>query len=377
MSNQVEGEDEPPVEEVGAAPIVVDADVAAIVAPDEADRIRALFTRSAEAEDSPGAPDESGDAEDAAPAGSVGAFHFARWGRPISPRIFGIDEDGAAAMMAGIADAARKAGVEIVEEDPEFEANFLVFMCEAWGDLKQTPSLDRLIPDLDKLVAILGAAGANQYRIFSFSPEGGIRLAVVLLRYDEDLARFSARALGLGQATQTLLLWSDAAFLDDGPLTMNRRGEARLKPWFADLLSAAYDEATPDYSTDPALAEALAVGVATRRAAAKAAAEARSARRRNGAGKSNGAFVVAEATDDGVADADTPNDQPADAEQSQLDDAPIEPSEADATPNEEALPTSAQPDGASCGANADGSPASDDIASDAFTEDDPTRAPKS
>ena len=235
--------------------------------PADVARVKALFSRFAE-EPQP---------EDGSTAASETAapFRFARWDRGLSPRVFGVDEGSETAILYGVSEAARLAGVEIVEEDPEFEANLLIFVCEEWRDLKKTPGLDRLIPDLDKLVVLLGATGANQYRIFSFSEEAGLRLAVVLVRCDEVIGRMSARALGLSQAAQTLLLWSDAAFADEGPVATSRRGEARIKPWICDLLAASYEDGVPVYSEDVALLERLAASAAARRRKAKAASASR------------------------------------------------------------------------------------------------------
>ncbi len=218
--------------------------------PDEVARVRDLFDRA-----------ESADAP-------LTGFHFARWTRPLCPAVFGADAAGAEAMVSGLRDAAKLVGLEVVDEDPDFGANILYFFCEDWADLRKAPGLDRLIPDLDKLTVLLAAAGANQYRIFSFSPDRGLRLAVVLLRYDDDLGRLSPQALALGQAVQTLLLWSDRAFVRENPVDLGfRRGRAhrdrrpRVTRWFAALLRAAYAEDAPAYATDPALAETLAAAV--------------------------------------------------------------------------------------------------------------------
>ncbi|MBX2856987.1 MAG: hypothetical protein KTR21_18515 [Rhodobacteraceae bacterium] len=264
-SAPVEGDDE---EHGAEEPAIDPADIA---------RIKAMFSRFVQEppqEPQQEAPVENG-GETAGEAEDAAAFRFARWDRGLSPRVFGVDEASETAILSGVNEAARLAGVQIVEEDPEFEANLLIFVCDEWRDLKQTPGLKRLIPDLDKLVVILAATGANQYRIFSFSEEAGLRLAVVLVRCDEMVGRMSARALGLSQTAQTLLLWSDGAFVDEGPVATSRRGEARIKPWISDLLAASYEGGVPVYSEDVGLLERLAASAAARRRAAKAASAAR------------------------------------------------------------------------------------------------------
>lgn len=204
-------------------------------------RVTALFTRSE------------------ASTSEIGGerFQFARWTRPLAPAVFGVSEESVSVIVEGVAEAAEMVGLGCVDEDPDLGANLLFFFCDAWPDLKKTPNLPRLIPDLDRLLTLLAAAGANQYRIFTFGPDGGLRLCVVLLRYDAEMAQFSPASLALGQATQALLLWSDEAFANDSPVTVRRGGKAMIKSRYARLLKAAYQGDAPAYSTDPALAEAL------------------------------------------------------------------------------------------------------------------------
>ncbi len=187
-----------------------------------------------------------------------GQFLFARWAKPIAPAIFGVDEESAATMRQGFERAAKTAGLELADEDPEIGANVLVFFCERWPDLAKVPHLDRLIPDLSKLLTLLAVTDANQYRVFQFSETEGVKLAVVMLRVDADLASLPPPALALGQATQTLLVWSDAAFEDDSPVTVGRHGRGLLKRWHQRLIEAAYGADVPVFSRDPALAETLA-----------------------------------------------------------------------------------------------------------------------
>lgn len=190
---------------------------------------------------------------------SDGSFLFARWGRAPSPVIFGTDEAGSEIFGAALRDAAALAGLETRAEDPELGANFMVFFCADWPELKAVPHLDRLIPDLEKLVSVLQGAGANQYRIFGFDEAGAIRLCLVLLRYDEHLASVSARTLALGQSVQSLLLWSDDAFTDGSPLARLPDGAGTVvEPWHAALIRAAYDPVLPARAEDPSFALRLA-----------------------------------------------------------------------------------------------------------------------
>lgn len=211
----------------------------------EVDRVGALFTRS------------------------DGAFRFARWGRSPTPAVFGTDAAGEAIMTDALRAVAGLGGLSLATCDPELGANLLVFFCTAWDDLAEVPSLPRLVPDLDRLLAVLKAAGANQYRIFGFDDAGAIRLCMILLRYDSDLQRVSAQTLAVSQAVQSLLLWSDSAFTADSPVgVLAASGRAVVKPWHAELVRAAYDPALPHASVDPALALRLQARMALMRGAA-------------------------------------------------------------------------------------------------------------
>lgn len=203
-------------------------------------RTRALFTRSAAS---------TGDDED--------RFRFARWTKPLSVAVFGLSSESEAAMLSGFQEAAEVAGCGVAAEDPELGANVLIFACEGWSDLHAVPNLSRLAPNLEQLTRMLAAAGANQYRMFTFAPDGGIRLCVVFLKFDEALTQISGAALALGQAIQCLLLWSDDAFADESPVALRRGGKPVVRSRFVRLLKAAYHDESPAYSEDPALAEAL------------------------------------------------------------------------------------------------------------------------
>src|SRR5680860_1125960 len=146
---------------------------------------------------------------------SDGSYLCARWGRPIAPVVFGVDDATLAVVKGAIEAVSQLAGCEMTEIDPELGANMMVFFFRAWDEL---PDLGRMIPDLAPLVARLGDADANQYRIFRFDADGAIKAAFVFLRMDAHLAAVPAETLALSQAVQTILLWSDTAFQDRSPL---------------------------------------------------------------------------------------------------------------------------------------------------------------
>jgi len=178
-----------------------------------------------------------------------GAYVFARWGRPIVPVVFGVDDASLSVFKGAIEAVVTLAGHQMAETDPELGVNLMIFFCRDWDELPEVPNLDQLVPDLVPLVAKLKKADANQYRIFRFDDAGAIRASFVFLRMDEHMAAVSADTLALSQAVQTILLWSDKAFDDAPPLAMIE-DKAVLRPEIADVVRAAYDPVMPAAAQD-------------------------------------------------------------------------------------------------------------------------------
>lgn len=189
-----------------------------------------------------------------------GAYVFARWGRPIVPVVFGVDDASLALFKGAIEAVVGLASHHMAETDPELGVNLMFFFCEDWDELPEVPNLDQLVPDLVPLVAKLKQADANQYRIFRFDDAGAIRAAFVFLRMDEHLATVSADTLALSQAVQTILLWSDKAFDKQPPLALVE-GNAVLRPEIADVIRAAYDPVMPSAAQDASHALRLAARI--------------------------------------------------------------------------------------------------------------------
>lgn len=186
-----------------------------------------------------------------------GSYLFARWGRPIVPVVFGVDDATLATVKGAIEAVVTLAGHKMAETDPELGANLMVFFFRDWAELPQVPNLDRLIPDLGPLCDRLAAAGANQYRAFRFDAEGRIKAAFVFLRMDAALEALPAEVLALNEAAQVILLWGEMAFVDGSPL--GQAGEAViLRPDIAGVIRAAYDKVMPDVARDPSHAYRLA-----------------------------------------------------------------------------------------------------------------------
>lgn len=195
---------------------------------------------------------------------SDGSYLCARWGRPIVPVVFGLDDATLPTVKGAIETVVVLAGHRMAESDPELGANLLIFFVRDWAELRAVPDLDRLVPDLGPLTRRLADRGANQYRHFRFDPAGGIRACFSFVRMDDDLAQLPAEVLALNQAVQMILLWSDTAFTQAAPLVQGRAG-TMVHPDVAGVIRAAYDPVLPVMADDPAHALRLAARLARRR----------------------------------------------------------------------------------------------------------------
>jgi hypothetical protein len=188
---------------------------------------------------------------------SDGSFAFARWGRPVCPIVFGVDDATLAVVKGAIEATCQLAGHDMGEMDAELGSNLMMFFFSDWAELIEVPGMDRLVPDLDQMVARLQAADANQYRFFRFDEAGAIKACFVFLRMDDHLADVPAQTLALSQIVQSMLLWSDEAFQDQSPLAM-AADTTVLRPDVAALIRAAYDPVLPHAAPDASHALRLA-----------------------------------------------------------------------------------------------------------------------
>ncbi len=178
-----------------------------------------------------------------------GNFVFARWGRPLSPVVFGVDDATLSVIKGALEAVCHLAGHKMAETDPELGSNLMMFFFRTWKELVEVPGLDRLVPDLEPLVAKLEAVEANQYRLFRFDEQGAIKACFVFLRMDEHLNAVPAQTLALSQIVQSFLLWSDTAFKERSPLAVHDQTTI-LRPDIAGLLRAAYDPVLPSAAQD-------------------------------------------------------------------------------------------------------------------------------
>ncbi len=181
---------------------------------------------------------------------SDGSYLFARWGRPIAPIVFGV-EDATLEVVKGACEAVvALAGHKMAETDPELGANLMFFFFREWEELLQVPDLGRMIEGLEPLVARLVAADANQYRVFRFDADGAVKACFVFLRMDAAMSAVPADELALSQVAQSVLLWSDTAFSERSPLAV-AGGKVILHPEIAGVIAAGYDPVMPAVANDP------------------------------------------------------------------------------------------------------------------------------
>ena len=176
---------------------------------------------------------------------SDGSYAFARWGRPIVPVVFGVDDAVLGVIKGAIEAVVTLANHRMAETDPEFGANLMLFFFAEWDELIDLPNLDQLVPELGPLVARLKAADANQYRLFRFDAAGAISAAFVFVRMDAALAEMPAETLALAQAAQVMVLWGEGAFAARSPLAIAPGGAVILRPEIGDMIRAGYDPVMP------------------------------------------------------------------------------------------------------------------------------------
>ena len=177
-------------------------------------------------------------------------YFFARWGRPIAPIAFGIEDPSIATLKGAIEVTCAMVGHPMSETDPELGTNLMFFFIRDWDELLAVPDLDRIMPNLDNLVGRLHDANSQQYRSFRFDDAGAIKACFVFVRMDHELAQMSADALFLMQVVQSFLVWSDRAFQYQSPLAIAPNDHTVLRTEVADVIRAAYDPVLPVMAQD-------------------------------------------------------------------------------------------------------------------------------
>lgn len=181
---------------------------------------------------------------------SDGKYIFARWGRPIAPVVFGIQDESLVTLKSALQSMVGLANHELAETDPELGSNAMFFFFLSWDEVLEVKDLDKIIPDLSNLVERLKSIQANQYRFFRFEAEGGIKAVFTFICMDENLSSVSAEVLCLNQVVQMFLLWSDDAFKHNSPTLVAKNGRVILNPIVGDIIRSVYEPTMPLYSND-------------------------------------------------------------------------------------------------------------------------------
>ena len=181
---------------------------------------------------------------------SDGQYFFARWGRPIAPVVFGVEDETLVTLKTAIQSMVLLANHELAETDPELGSNAMFFFFLSWDELLEVNDLDRIIPDLGNLVEHLKSFQANQYRFFRFDADGGIKAVFTFICMDENLNSVSGEVLCLNQVVQMFLLWSDDAFKNNSPTLITKKGGVILNPIIGDIVRAVYDPTMPLVADD-------------------------------------------------------------------------------------------------------------------------------
>ena len=176
-----------------------------------------------------------------------GAYRFARWGRPVAPVVFGVEEATLGVLHDAIHRATTLAGLTLAGSDPDLGANLMLFSFRDWQELLEVPDLGEMLGDLPALVARLTAAEAQTWRGFRFDESGAIRACFSCIRMGGLLADNPADLLAAHEALAMLLTWARVP-----PLQRDAAGVIGSHPEIARLVAAAYDPAMPDTAEDAA-----------------------------------------------------------------------------------------------------------------------------
>ena len=180
-----------------------------------------------------------------------GSYTFARWGRPIAPIVFGVDDATLKTVKGAVEAVVTLAGHQMAETDPELGSNLMFFFFREWSELLSVPDLDRMIPNLQPLVTRLNEADSAHYRAFRFDENNAIQAAFVFVRVSGAAAEQAAEDLALSQVVQVILMWGDQAFAEKSPLALvPGQDTAVLKPEIAGIIAASYDRMMPQSAAD-------------------------------------------------------------------------------------------------------------------------------
>jgi len=175
-----------------------------------------------------------------------GRYLCARWGRPVAPVIFGLADETLDIFREVTRAALAHARHPLAETDPEMGANMMTFFVRDWRELEDVPDLERLTGQAG-LAGRLEGQGADQYRIFRFDGDGGIRALMSFVNMGGALRDAHPAQLAEMLAMRSLLTFARDVTPSAG---------------IAALIRAAYDPVMPVAARDPSHALRLAARLA-------------------------------------------------------------------------------------------------------------------
>lgn len=180
-----------------------------------------------------------------------GTYNFVRWGRPIAPVVFGVDDTTLGYIKDAITQTVAVTGGTLAELDPELGANFMWFFCTDWDEISAVTDLAELVPNLNEIVQGLNKNNVNEHRMFIFDSAGAIKMCLLFLRMKGTVADLTVQTLVVGETLQSLLVWGQDAFTTQSPIAViKENGICIVKPDFASLVRAAYDPILPSSAID-------------------------------------------------------------------------------------------------------------------------------
>ena len=173
-------------------------------------------------------------------------FLCARWGRPVAPVVFGLDDASLAIFRDALKAVVAHARHPLADTDPETGANLMIFAMAGWDDLRAVTDLDRLTGIAD-LPGRLAAQSADRYRLLRFDADGAIRACMTFLRLGGALGQAHPAALAEDAGVNAMLSFAR---------------HVTPSPDLARLIRVAYDPALPSCARDPSHALRLAARLA-------------------------------------------------------------------------------------------------------------------
>jgi hypothetical protein len=171
-----------------------------------------------------------------------GQYLCARWGRPVAPVIFGLDDISLAVFRDATKAVIAHARHPLAETDPEMGANMMSFFVRDWDELAELPDLDRLTGQAG-LAERLKRQDAGQYRLFRFDADGAIRACMNFINMGGKLAEVHPAHLAEAFAVNSMLTFAH---------------DVTPTPELAALIRAAYDPVMPPVARDSSHALRLA-----------------------------------------------------------------------------------------------------------------------